>query len=129
MDDIKGSKRARISDQDGCLRGIFWHMQGKLDPRLSTFADGQRLRELIDSGQVQYATEITNVAIAANAETGYKPIIVATSGGCLNGDPIARTERLLDLVIKVWKTDRQTPVGSSCEVHSAHCSRTARAVS
>ena len=56
MDDIKGSKRARISDHDGCLRGVCWHMLGKLDPLISSFADAKQLRGLLDTGEVHYAT-------------------------------------------------------------------------
>eukprot|EP00966_Prymnesium_polylepis_P125564 2902831-Prymnesium_polylepis.1 len=92
MDAINGSKRARISDHDGCVRGVCHHMKGLLDPKRQ--------------GPLRHSDH-ANVAIAANAEKGYKPVIVATSGGCLSNDPPERTQRLIELTVRVWTQDER----------------------
>ena len=105
MDDVKGSSRLRISHVDGCIRGICYHGLGVVDPKLTSYEQAELIASKISSGEIHHGTEITNVAIAANAEKGYKPIVVATSAGCTTGDPVERTKLLLHYVLQIWKTD------------------------
>ena len=107
MDDIKGSKRVRVDERDGCVRGICWHGVNTIDPHVKTWADAQAIRTALDNGVIHHGTEITNIGIAANAERGHKPIIVATSAGCLSKDPPERTQIMLEMVARVYILDER----------------------
>ena len=107
MDDIKGSKRVRIDERDGCVRGVCWHGVNTIDPHVKTWADAQAIRTALDKGVIHHGTEITHIAIAANAERGHKPIVVATSAGCLSKDPPERTQLMLEMVARIYILDKR----------------------
>ena len=107
MDDVKGSRRVRLDERDGCVRGICWHGVDTIDPHVKTWADAQAIRTALDNGVIHHGTEITNIAIASNAEHGHKPIIVATSAGCLSKDPPERTQMMLEMVARVYILDER----------------------
>ena len=105
MDDVKGSSRVRVSDHDGCLRGVCYHGRGVIDPKLISFVQAKQVAQKLHDGEIHHATEITNIALARNSEKGYSPVVVATSAGCSKGDPIERTKLLLHYALKIWHED------------------------
>jgi len=105
MDDVKGSSRVRVSDHDGCLRGVCYHGLGLIDPKLVSYTQAKQVAQKMHDGEIHHGTEITNLALARNSEKGYSPVVVATSAGCSKGDPIQRTKRLLYFTLKIWHDD------------------------
>jgi len=71
MDDVKGAKRVRVSDSDGKLRGLCYHALGIVDPHLTSYEQAECVATKIKEGKIHHGTEITNIAIGANAENGY----------------------------------------------------------
>ena len=105
MDDVKGSSRVRVSDQDGCLRGVCYHGLGIIDPKLVSFQQAKQVAQKMYDGEIHHGTEITNLALARNSEKGYSPVVVATSAGCSKNDPAERTSLLLHYTLKIWYED------------------------
>ncbi|KAJ1445494.1 hypothetical protein M885DRAFT_579101, partial [Pelagophyceae sp. CCMP2097] len=106
LDDVKGEKRFRIDDYDGCLRGACYHAKTEhVDLNVKSEADLDFIKTAFDEGRIHYAPEITNIAVGPIREDDYCIKVVATSAGCTRVDPPERTELLIDLVQRVWHTD------------------------
>jgi len=106
IDDIKGEKRLRVEETTTSVYGLCYHAyENNISTELNSADDCRSIRQALDDGKAHYATEITNVAIGAIRETGYQPIVVATSAGCQGDDPIERTMKLVKVSISIYVND------------------------
>lgn len=106
IDDIKAEKRLRVEESTTTVFGLCYHAyQNNISNEVNSMKDCEFIRDALENGTAHYATEITNVAIGAIRETGYQPIVVAISAGCLNNDPIERVRKLLEISIHIFVKD------------------------
>ena len=106
IDDIKGEKRLRVEETTTSVYGLCYHAyENNISTELNSADDCRSIRQALDDEKAHYATEITNVAIGAIRETGYQPIVVATSAGCQGDDPIERTMKLVKVSISIYVND------------------------
>jgi len=103
IDDLKGEKRLHVEESSSKVIGLCYHAhKNSVSTELNCAEDCVSIRKALDAGEVHYATEITNVAIAPIREFEYRPIVVATSGGCLDQDPFERTLKLVEISIHTY---------------------------
>ena len=108
IDDVKAEERVRVEEAtDRCVGGCYHFYKEGVSTDLTCEEDFIEIRDALQSGRCHYATELTCVALAPNRKEEYHPRVVATSAGCLHGDPIERTRLLVDFVCRIWENHPQ----------------------
>ncbi|KAG8773636.1 hypothetical protein FRC12_002401 [Ceratobasidium sp. 428] len=106
MDELTAEPRLRYYRRLGLIVGFGRHFDHLIDMKnLNSRPDALevllKLKDLLDSGVIKRATEVTMAAIARFGQTDYNPAIILASGTCKT-EKAPEQARLIQLILDSW---------------------------